>query len=118
MKTADVDLAWGLAPNSNGIPLPADKMPGGTLTFENRNLGKRGNQFSASVTAENFLEPNDEIGFKVWLCTCTCSTLERACLACTTKFCGALPDWTLYGCLEPQIEVVTTQSDSELTCQP
>ncbi|DBA96635.1 hypothetical protein WJX77_012422 [Trebouxia sp. C0004] len=65
MKTADVDLAWGLAPNSNGIPLPADKMPGGTLTFENRNLGKRGNQFSASVTAENFLEPNDDIGFKV-----------------------------------------------------
>lgn len=65
MKTADVDLAWGLAPNSNGIPLPADKVPGGSLTFENRNLGKKGNQFSASVTAENFLEPNDDIGFKV-----------------------------------------------------
>lgn len=70
MKTADVDLAWGLAPNSNGIPLPADKVPGGSLTFENRNLGKKGNQFSASVTAENFLEPNDDIGFKVDSCCC------------------------------------------------
>ena len=77
MKTADVDLAWGLAPNSNGIPLPADKVPGGTLTFENRNLGKRGNQFSASVTAENFLEPNDDIGFKVRLLTCTSNALRH-----------------------------------------
>lgn len=65
MKTADVDLSWGLAPNANGIPMPADPIPGGTLSFENRNLGKRGNQFSASVTSENFLVPNDDIGFKV-----------------------------------------------------
>ena len=65
MKTADVDLSWGLAPNSNGIPLPADKFPGGSLTFENRNLGGQGNQFSASITSENFLQPNDDVGFKV-----------------------------------------------------
>ena len=66
MKTADVDLSWGLAPNSNGIPLPAEVMPGGSLTFENRNLGGRGNQFSATVTTENFLEPGEDLGFKVW----------------------------------------------------
>lgn len=65
MKTADVDLSWGLAPNSHGIPLPADKFPGGSLTFENRNLGGQGNQFSASITSENFLQPNDDVGFKV-----------------------------------------------------
>ena len=65
MKTADVDLSWGLAPNSNGVPLPADKFPGGSLTFENRNLGRRGDQFSASITSENFLQPIDDVGFKV-----------------------------------------------------
>lgn len=65
MKTADVDLSWGLAPNANGIPLPADKFPGGSLTFENRNLGGQGNQFSASITSENFLQPHDDVGFKV-----------------------------------------------------
>lgn len=65
MKTADVDLSWGLAPNSHGIPVPADPIPGGSLTFENRNLAKKGNQFSASVTTENFLVPNDDIGVKV-----------------------------------------------------
>lgn len=65
MKTADVDLSWGLAPNAHGIPLPADKFPGGSLTFENRNLGGQGNQFSASITSENFLQPNDDVGFKV-----------------------------------------------------
>lgn len=65
MKTADVDLSWGLAPNDNGIPLPADKFPGGSLTFENRNLGQRGDQFSASITSENFLQPIDDVGFKV-----------------------------------------------------
>ena len=69
MKTADVDLSWGLAPNSHGIPLPADKFPGGSLTFENRNLGGRGNQFSASITSENFLQPNDDVGFKVTINT-------------------------------------------------
>lgn len=65
MKTADVDMSWGLAPNQNGIPLPEHPVPGGTLTFENRNVGKKGNQFAASVTSENFLVPNDDIGFKV-----------------------------------------------------
>lgn len=65
MKTADVDLSWGLAPNSKGIPVPAEPIPGGTLTFENRNLGKKGNQFSASVATENFLVPQDDINFKV-----------------------------------------------------
>ena len=69
MKTADVDLSWGLAPNAHGIPLPADKFPGGSLTFENRNLGRQGNQFSASITSENFLQPNDDVGFKVILHT-------------------------------------------------
>lgn len=65
MKTADVDLSWGLAPNAHGIPLPADKFPGGSLTFENRNLGRQGNQFSASITSENFLQPSDELAVKV-----------------------------------------------------
>lgn len=65
MKTADVDLSWGLAPNAHGIPLPADKFPGGSLTFENRNLGRQGNQFSASITSENFLQPMDDLAVKV-----------------------------------------------------
>ena len=65
MKTADVELTWGLAPNANGVPMPAAKCPGGTLSFENRNLHKKGEQFAASVTSENFLQPNDDVGFKV-----------------------------------------------------
>lgn len=38
---------------------------GGQLLFEHRNLQKKGRQLSASVTAQNFLQPAEDLGFRL-----------------------------------------------------
>lgn len=35
------------------------------MLFEHRNLWKKGRQLSASVTAQNFLQPAEDLGFRL-----------------------------------------------------
>ncbi|BDA41547.1 Protein TOC75, chloroplastic [Coccomyxa sp. Obi] len=65
MKTADLEAEWQIAPGNNGKPALASIVPGGSLTFEHRNIARRGRQATASITAQNFLAPADDLGYKV-----------------------------------------------------
>lgn len=38
---------------------------GGSLLYEHKNLGRKGQQLAASVNAQNLLSPGDELGFRV-----------------------------------------------------
>ncbi len=38
---------------------------GGTITYEHRHMGPKGQQIAASVNAQNLLAPGDELGFRV-----------------------------------------------------
>ena len=44
MKTADIEAEWAIAPNAQGRPGLASIVPGGSLTFEHRNIARRGRQ--------------------------------------------------------------------------
>lgn len=44
MKSADIEAEWQIAPGSNGRPAVANIVPGGTLTFEHRNIARKGRQ--------------------------------------------------------------------------
>ncbi|CAG9467845.1 unnamed protein product [Pedinophyceae sp. YPF-701] len=64
-KLAEVECEWAIAKNDRGLPTPTSLVPGGSITFEHRNLQGQGNQLSAQVTTQNFLRPQDDLGFNV-----------------------------------------------------
>ena len=47
MKSADLEAEWQIAPGNNGKPMLASIVPGGSLTFEHRNIARRGRQVSS-----------------------------------------------------------------------
>lgn len=65
LKTAEVELEWGIAPGEGGRPDLVSLTPGGSVFFEHRNLEKEGRQLYGSVSTANFLNPADDLGFKV-----------------------------------------------------
>lgn len=65
MRTAEVEAEWGIAPGEAGRPALVSLVPGGTILFEDRNLGGIGRSLSASVSAQNFLFPSDDLSFRV-----------------------------------------------------
>eukprot|EP00898_Chlorokybus_atmophyticus_P002019 jgi/Chlat1/2818/Chrsp187S02966 len=65
MKTVEWDNEWPLQPNAKGWPEFATAVPGGTIFVEHRNLKGEGRQLYGSITTSNFLNPNDDLGFKV-----------------------------------------------------
>ena len=64
-KTAEIECEWAVQPGDKGRPSLASYVPGGSLLFEHRNLGGNGTQLSALITTQNFLQPVDDLGFKV-----------------------------------------------------
>ena len=44
MKSADIEAEWQIAPGASGKPALASVVPGGSLTFEHRNIARRGRQ--------------------------------------------------------------------------
>lgn len=65
LKTAEVELEWGIAPSEGGRPDLVSLTPGGSVFFEHRNLQQEGRQLYGSVSTSNFLAPQDDLGFKV-----------------------------------------------------
>jgi len=64
MKTAELELEWGIAPNAKGKPAIASLRPGGQVFFEHRNLAGEGRVVSASLSTGDLLSPQDDLGFK------------------------------------------------------
>eukprot|EP00241_Pyramimonas_parkeae_P003179 CAMPEP_0114230722 /NCGR_PEP_ID=MMETSP0058-20121206/3629_1 /TAXON_ID=36894 /ORGANISM="Pyramimonas parkeae, CCMP726" /LENGTH=721 /DNA_ID=CAMNT_0001341957 /DNA_START=247 /DNA_END=2412 /DNA_ORIENTATION=- len=65
LKTAEVELEWGIAPGAKGRPDLVSIRPGGSVFLEHRNLEGEGRQLYGSVSTSNFLQPQDDLGFKV-----------------------------------------------------
>lgn len=65
LKTAEVELEWGIAPGEGGRPDLVSVKPGGSVFFEHRNLDGEARQLFGSVSTANFLQPQDDLGFKV-----------------------------------------------------
>ena len=67
VKTMDLDMEWALAPVHTRFPLPipAAIVPGGSVTYEDRNFREAGDHMSASLMCSNFLHPTDDLSARV-----------------------------------------------------
>ncbi|CAM6103858.1 unnamed protein product [Calypogeia fissa] len=63
-KTAEVSTEWSVVPGSSGRPTLASIRPGGSVTFEHRNLYGLNRSILGCVTSSNLLNPQDDLGFK------------------------------------------------------
>ena len=57
VQTADVEMEWQVAPGDSGRPSLVSIAPGGTITYEHRNLGGKAATVAASINTKNFLAP-------------------------------------------------------------
>lgn len=64
-KTAEVSSEWSIVPGRGGRPTLASIQPGGTISFEHRNLKGLNRSLLGSVTTSNFLNPQDDLAFKL-----------------------------------------------------
>ncbi|WJX51877.1 Putative translocon at the outer envelope membrane of chloroplasts 75-III [Trifolium repens] len=64
-KSAEVSSDWSIVPGRGGRPALATLQPGGTITFEHRNLQGLNRSLTGSVTTSNFLNPQDDLAFKM-----------------------------------------------------
>ncbi|KAF7823697.1 protein TOC75-3, chloroplastic-like [Senna tora] len=64
-KTAEVSTEWSIVPGRGGRPTLASLQPGGTVTFEHRNLQGLNRSLIGSVTTSNFFNPQDDLAFKL-----------------------------------------------------
>ncbi|XP_057548455.1 protein TOC75-3, chloroplastic-like [Amaranthus tricolor] len=63
-KSAEVSTEWSIVPGRQGRPTLASIQPGGTVSFEHRNIKGLNRSFLGSVTTSNFLNPQDDLAFK------------------------------------------------------
>eukprot|EP01018_Ginkgo_biloba_P038195 Gb_37992 [translate_table: standard] len=64
-KTAEVGTEWSIVPGSGGRPTLASFQPGGSVTFEHRNLKGLNRSILGCVTSNNLFNPQDDLGFKM-----------------------------------------------------
>ena len=64
LQTADLEMEWQVAPGDNNRPALVSIVPGGTITYEHRNLGGRAATFAASVNTKNFMAPSDDMSYR------------------------------------------------------
>lgn len=64
-KTAEVNTEWSIVPGSGGRPSLASIQPGGSVTFEHRNLKGLNRSILGAVTSNNLFNPQDDLGFKM-----------------------------------------------------
>ncbi|TVU02213.1 hypothetical protein EJB05_52309, partial [Eragrostis curvula] len=64
-KSAEVATEWSIVPGSQGRPTLASIQPGGTVSFEHRNIAGLNRSFIGSVTSSNLLNPQDDLSFKI-----------------------------------------------------
>lgn len=49
MRTADLECEWQIAPGDKGRPSLVSLVPGGSLTFEHRNIARQARQVSFTL---------------------------------------------------------------------
>ncbi|KAJ0870834.1 putative bacterial surface antigen (D15), surface antigen D15 [Helianthus annuus] len=64
-KSAEVSTEWSIVPGRGGRPTLASIQPGGTVSFEHRNIKGLNRSLLGSVTTSNFLNPQDDLSFKL-----------------------------------------------------
>ncbi|KAK8948681.1 hypothetical protein KSP39_PZI006302 [Platanthera zijinensis] len=64
-KSAEVSTEWSIVPGRQGRPTLASIQPGGTVTFEHRNIKGLNRSIVGSVTSSNLLNPQDDLSFKL-----------------------------------------------------
>ncbi|KAK4763780.1 hypothetical protein SAY87_013218 [Trapa incisa] len=64
-KQAEVSTEWSIVPGHGGRPTLASLQPGGTVSFEHRNIKGLNRSILGSVTTSNFLNPQDDLSFKL-----------------------------------------------------
>ncbi|RAL43294.1 unnamed protein product [Cuscuta campestris] len=64
-KSAEVSTEWSIVPGRGGRPTLASIQPGGTVSFEHRNIKGLNRSILGSVTTSNFLNPQDDLSFKL-----------------------------------------------------
>ncbi|GER52006.1 outer membrane family protein [Striga asiatica] len=64
-KSAEVSTEWSIVPGRGGRPTLASIQPGGTVSFEHRNICGLNRSLLGSVTTSNFLNPQDDLSFKL-----------------------------------------------------
>nr|GEX21441.1 protein TOC75-3, chloroplastic [Tanacetum cinerariifolium] len=64
-KSAEVSSEWSIVPGRGGRPTLASIQPGGTVSFEHRNINGLNRSVLGSVTTSNFLNPQDDLAFKL-----------------------------------------------------
>ncbi|KAE8808315.1 protein TOC75, chloroplastic [Hordeum vulgare] len=64
-KSAEVSTEWSIVPGRQGRPTLASIQPGGTVSFEHRNIYGLNRSIVGSVTSSNLLNPQDDLSFKL-----------------------------------------------------
>ncbi|XP_023521044.1 protein TOC75-3, chloroplastic-like [Cucurbita pepo subsp. pepo] len=64
-KTAEVSSEWSIVPGRGGRPTLASLQPGGTVTFEHRNIKGLNRSILGTITTSNFFNPQDDLSFKL-----------------------------------------------------
>ncbi|CAA7406347.1 unnamed protein product [Spirodela intermedia] len=64
-KSAEVSTEWSIVPGRQGRPTLASIQPGGTVSFEHRNINGLNRSILGSVTSSNLFNPQDDLSFKL-----------------------------------------------------
>ncbi|KAL4323724.1 hypothetical protein GQ457_11G019550 [Hibiscus cannabinus] len=64
-KSAEVSTEWSIVPGRGGRPTLASLQPGGTVSFEHRNLKGLNRSILGSLTTSNFFSHQDDLAFKL-----------------------------------------------------
>nr|XP_010937578.1 protein TOC75-3, chloroplastic [Elaeis guineensis] len=64
-QSAEVSTEWSIVPGRQGRPTLASIQPGGTVSFEHRNIKGLNRSILGSVTSSNLLNPQDDLSFKL-----------------------------------------------------
>ncbi|KAH0906808.1 hypothetical protein HID58_038635 [Brassica napus] len=64
-KSAEVSTEWSIVPGPGGAPSLASLQPGGSVSFEHRNIHGLNRSLMGSVTTSNLLDPEDDLAFKL-----------------------------------------------------
>ncbi|CAA7032233.1 unnamed protein product [Microthlaspi erraticum] len=62
-KSAEVSTEWSIVPGSTGYPSLASFQPGGSVSFEHRNIHGLNRSVMGSVTTSNLLNPQGDLSF-------------------------------------------------------
>ncbi|CAM0874462.1 unnamed protein product [Alopecurus aequalis] len=64
-KSVDVTTHWNIVPGPGGRPTLESIQPGGSVSFERRNICGLNRSLTGSIESSNLLNPQDDLSFKI-----------------------------------------------------